>query len=100
MSGRELRRAMARDLHYVGVPGDLEAIADFLITRRGWTKAEPESALRSALRPLIRDDAPNTVRVGITGFTPNGEPVVGNVARTAVERVAAARMRQEGSRRG
>ena len=94
MSDRALRRAMARDLHHAGVPGDLEAIADFLITRRGWTQAEPEGSLQPMLRPLIQNDAQNAVHIAIAGFTGEGAPVLGNIARTAAERVAEARARQ------
>lgn len=94
MSARVMRRDMARDLHYVGVAGDLEAIADFLISRRGWTKAKPESALLPTLQPMIQDDAADAVRVGIAGFTVEGAPVLGNVARTAAQRVAEARTRR------
>lgn len=92
MSDRAMRREMARDLHYVGAPGDLDAIADFLVSRRGWTKAKTESALQPSLRPMVQDDAPDAVRIGITGFTAEGAPMLGNIARTAAQRVAEARI--------
>ncbi|WP_420114530.1 hypothetical protein [Pseudactinotalea sp.] len=85
---------MAKDLHHLGVPGDLEAIADYLVSKCGWTQGERQRLTQPLTRPLIRDDEPNQVQVGITGFTSDGIPVMGNVARTAVERVAEARERQ------
>jgi hypothetical protein len=107
MGKRTMRRDMARDLHHVGVPGDLEAIADFLISRRGWTNeaalttdgGATTSALQPALRSMIQDDAPDAVRIAITGFTADGAPVLGNAARTAAQRIAESRIRQEGARR-
>lgn len=100
MSDRALRREMARDLHHCGVSGDLETIADFLISRRGWTNSAPTSELLPpVLQPMIQDDAPNAVRIAITGFTHDGAPVLGNVARTAAQRISEARVMRD-SRRG
>lgn len=101
-----MRHDMARDLHHVGVPGDLEAIADFLISRRGWTNdaalaadgGTTTSTLQPTLRSMIQDDDPNAVHIAITSFTADGSPVLGNVARTAAQRVAEARIRQGGAR--
>lgn len=93
MSDREMRREMARDLHYVGVKGDLDAIADFLVSRRGWTNEEAN--MPSLIQTTIRHDPAGTVRIGIAGFAQDGAPMLGNIARTAAERVAEARIRQQ-----
>lgn len=99
MTDRAMRRDMARDLHYVGVPGDLDVIADFLISRRGWTKQaraeRTDTVLQPVLAPMIRDDAADAVHIAITGFTADGAPMLGNTARTAAQRIAEAHIRQD-----
>lgn len=89
MSNRALRQEMARDLRYVGVEGDLDAIADFLVSRRGWTNEEAN--MPSLVQTTIQHDPAGTVRIGITGFAQDGAPMLGNIARTAAERVSEAR---------
>lgn len=43
---------------------------------------------------MIRNEAAGAVHIAITGFTAEGVPMFGNVARTAAERIAKARIPQ------